>query len=101
MVLKTNYTINDSVLSNDTWESPYSTWFLIIIWCLMGALSFETIVGNAFVLIAYHLDRTIRKQINNRYILSLAVSDLIIGLEGFPFFTLYVVNGTWYVILQV
>ncbi|CAD5215208.1 unnamed protein product [Bursaphelenchus okinawaensis] len=31
--------------------------------------------------------------VNNRYIVSLAVSDLIIGLEGIPLFTVYVVNG--------
>lgn len=32
-------------------------------------------------------------QVNNRYIVSLAVSDLIIGIEGIPLFTVYVVNG--------
>ncbi|VDO33540.1 unnamed protein product [Onchocerca flexuosa] len=31
--------------------------------------------------------------ISNRFIVSLAVSDLIIGIEGYPLFTLYVLNG--------
>uniref|UniRef100_A0A1I8B5P3 G_PROTEIN_RECEP_F1_2 domain-containing protein n=1 Tax=Meloidogyne hapla TaxID=6305 RepID=A0A1I8B5P3_MELHA len=31
--------------------------------------------------------------LNNRFIVSLAVSDLIIGVEGIPFFTIYVING--------
>jgi hypothetical protein len=70
-------------------------------------LSVETIVGNALVLIAYRVERSISKQvgilhaipilhdfwISNRYIVSLALSDLIIGLEGIPLFTIYVING--------
>jgi len=32
-------------------------------------------------------------KLNNRFIVSLAVSDLIIGIEGIPFFTVYVING--------
>uniref|UniRef100_A0A0R3S4J0 G_PROTEIN_RECEP_F1_2 domain-containing protein n=1 Tax=Elaeophora elaphi TaxID=1147741 RepID=A0A0R3S4J0_9BILA len=53
----------------------------------------ETIFGNALVIAAYKLERNISKQISNRYIVSLAVSDLIIGIEGYPLFTLYVLNG--------
>lgn len=65
----------------------------IPLWILMIAVSIGTIVGNALVLVAYRLDRSIRKQINNRYIVSLAISDMIIGIEGYPFFTIYVTNG--------
>uniref|UniRef100_A0A914DAW4 G-protein coupled receptors family 1 profile domain-containing protein n=1 Tax=Acrobeloides nanus TaxID=290746 RepID=A0A914DAW4_9BILA len=31
--------------------------------------------------------------VSNRYIVSLAISDLIIGIEGIPLFTVYVING--------
>ncbi|VDK62595.1 unnamed protein product [Onchocerca ochengi] len=34
-----------------------------------------------------------RLLISNRFIVSLAISDLIIGIEGYPLFTLYVLNG--------
>lgn len=45
------------------------------------------------VIVAYRIERNISKQVSNRYIVSLAISDLIIGIEGFPFFTVYVLNG--------
>uniref|UniRef100_A0A914VFR4 G-protein coupled receptors family 1 profile domain-containing protein n=1 Tax=Plectus sambesii TaxID=2011161 RepID=A0A914VFR4_9BILA len=84
--------------TNDTvtliWSAnPLSAWQQVLLWLLVIVLSVETIVGNAMVIIAYRLDRAISKQINNRYIVSLAVSDLIIGVEGFPLFTVYVANG--------
>ncbi|MCP9265905.1 putative muscarinic acetylcholine receptor gar-2 [Dirofilaria immitis] len=63
------------------------------VWIIMVALSMETIFGNAMVIAAYKLERNISKQISNRFIVSLAVSDLIIGIEGYPLFTLYVLNG--------
>ncbi|VBB28190.1 unnamed protein product [Acanthocheilonema viteae] len=53
----------------------------------------ETIFGNALVIAAYKLERNISKQVSNRFIVSLAISDLIIGIEGYPLFTLYVLNG--------
>jgi len=59
----------------------------------MIGMSIVTIVGNAMVVMAYRIDRSIRKQISNRFIISLAVSDMIIGLEGFPFFTAFVAKG--------
>ncbi|VDK77574.1 unnamed protein product [Litomosoides sigmodontis] len=65
----------------------------INVWIIVIALSIETILGNALVIAAYKLERNISKQISNRFIVSLAVSDLIIGIEGYPLFTLYVLNG--------
>uniref|UniRef100_A0A914I799 G-protein coupled receptors family 1 profile domain-containing protein n=1 Tax=Globodera rostochiensis TaxID=31243 RepID=A0A914I799_GLORO len=62
-------------------------------WFITSLLSLETIVGNSMVLLAYRLERSISKQLNNRFIVSLAISDLIIGIEGIPFFTVYVING--------
>eukprot|EP00080_Pristionchus_pacificus_P006050 PDM66070.1 gar-1 [Pristionchus pacificus] len=64
-----------------------------IIWLIVAFLSLATIIGNAMVVIAYKIERNISKQVSNRYIVSLAVSDLIIGIEGFPLFTVYVLNG--------
>ena len=86
--------MNESdVTSLALFDSPYPIWVQILLWFVVILVSLETIIGNAFVLLAYKLDRSISKQISNRYVVSLAVSDLIIGFEGFPFFTIYVVNG--------
>ena len=54
--------------------------FIIVV---MTILSVTTIVGNSMVLLSFYLDKNIR-QPSNYYIFSLALSDLIIGLEGFP-----------------
>ncbi|UMM42092.1 hypothetical protein L5515_018060 [Caenorhabditis briggsae] len=87
-----NFTV--SPLPADTsWNSPYSVPIQVIVWLIIIVLSLETIIGNAMVIVAYRIERNISKQVSNRYIVSLAISDLIIGIEGFPFFTVYVLNG--------
>uniref|UniRef100_A0A914C990 G-protein coupled receptors family 1 profile domain-containing protein n=2 Tax=Acrobeloides nanus TaxID=290746 RepID=A0A914C990_9BILA len=75
------------------WNSPYHPVVQIIGWIVASLLSLETIIGNAMVIVAYKLERSISKQVSNRYIVSLAISDLIIGIEGIPLFTVYVING--------
>ncbi|KAE9553809.1 hypothetical protein FO519_002979 [Halicephalobus sp. NKZ332] len=79
--------------SGASWQSPFSPVVQVIIWIIASLLSLETIIGNAMVIVAYKLERSISKQVSNQYIVSLAISDLIIGLEGIPLFTVYVVNG--------
>ncbi|KAK6033693.1 hypothetical protein OSTOST_00116 [Ostertagia ostertagi] len=64
----------------------------VVVWFLVIVVSLETIIGNAMVVIAYKIERSIGRKVSNRYIASLAISDLIIGIEGFPFFTVYVLN---------
>lgn len=72
--------------------NPYPLWFHIILWIFMALLALATILGNLMVLLAYYIDRTLR-QPSNLFIASLAVSDLIIGLEGFIVLTVYVLAG--------
>jgi muscarinic acetylcholine receptor M3 len=89
----THIILHNSSSSSPHLTSPYSTFTLILLWTVMITLSIITIVGNGMVVMAYRIDRTIRRQISNRFIISLAISDMVIGLEGFPFFTIYVVYG--------
>ncbi|KAJ1520224.1 hypothetical protein ONE63_004434 [Megalurothrips usitatus] len=42
------------------------------------------VAGNAFVIIAFHRERRLRRR-TNYYIVSLAVADLLVGLLGIPF----------------
>ncbi|KHN82192.1 putative muscarinic acetylcholine receptor gar-1 [Toxocara canis] len=88
-----NQTYIPSAEEDIPWSSPYNVVIQIFVWIIIIFLSLETIIGNAMVIVAYKLERAISKQVSNRYIVSLAVSDLIIGVEGYPLFTLYVLNG--------
>ncbi|CDW55320.1 G protein linked acetylcholine receptor [Trichuris trichiura] len=80
-------------MSDDTaYAEPYPLGLVIFLWLLTILFSVETILGNLLVLVAYRIERTIRMQLSSHFIVSLAVSDLIIGMEGFPLLTLYVVG---------
>lgn len=54
-----------------------------------------TVVGNLFVIAAVYYERPLRKMTCNYYIVSLAVSDLVLGALIVPFSALYEVTGEW------
>ncbi|KAL3317071.1 Serpentine type 7TM GPCR chemoreceptor Srsx, partial [Cichlidogyrus casuarinus] len=57
-------------------------------------LSLITIGGNILVIIAFCLERKLRSQ-TNFFLLSLAVTDLLIGLFSVNLFTSYLLLGEW------
>uniref|UniRef100_A0A1I7ZN20 G_PROTEIN_RECEP_F1_2 domain-containing protein n=1 Tax=Steinernema glaseri TaxID=37863 RepID=A0A1I7ZN20_9BILA len=67
-------------------QEPPGSWSDVLLVLGMGLVSIVTVVGNLVVLLSYYLDRNIR-QPSNYFIFSLAVSDLLIGLEGIPVYT--------------
>ncbi|CAF0842818.1 unnamed protein product [Didymodactylos carnosus] len=74
---------------------PYYSFPLLVLIAVVGSItSVLTVLGNILVMLAFFLDRQIR-QPTNYFILSLSVSDFLIGLLSMPFLTLYIYNGRW------
>ena len=96
---------NDSLLisSNITHEEPTITFSSLhpysphvnILLAIIGTFSSVlTISGNVLVLISFLVDRQIR-QPTNYFILSLAISDFLIGCISMPFLTLAIYKNQW------
>jgi len=72
----------------------YPFWLLILIAIFGSVTSVLTVLGNILVILAFFLDRQIR-QPTNYFILSLSVSDFLIGLLSMPLLTIYIYAKEW------
>ena len=88
-------TLNSSngtdILLPGTTYLPVEMAFLFLI---AGSVSLGTIIGNILVMLSIIINRSLQT-INNYYLFSLAVADLIIGVSSMNLYTLYVVLGYW------
>lgn len=95
-VLMVGATTENSTDGNFTvpfdWSSPYHPAFVTSMAILIAIVSLVTVLGNLMVVVSFYIEKNIR-QPSNYFILSLAISDLMIGLEGFPFYSIYVLQG--------
>jgi hypothetical protein len=66
----------------------------VVITCLALVIIIGTVSGNVLVVIAVLTERRLRK-VGNSFIVSLAVSDLLVGLVVTPFAIAYQLMGTW------
>ncbi|NXI03516.1 HRH3 protein, partial [Pachycephala philippinensis] len=71
---------------------PASTAALLA--ALMGLLVLATVLGNALVILAFVVDRSLRTQ-GNFFFLNLAVADLLVGGFCIPLYIPYVLTGEW------
>ncbi|NWS52081.1 HRH3 protein, partial [Chunga burmeisteri] len=60
----------------------------------MGLLVLATVLGNALVILAFVVDRSLRKQ-GNFFFLNLAIADLLVGGFCIPLYIPYVLTGEW------
>ena len=83
-----------STIVNPSNDKYYSYWLLVTVAIFGSITSVLTVLGNILVMLAFFLDRQIR-QPTNYFILSLSVSDFLIGLLSMPFFTIYIYAKDW------
>ncbi|XP_004584162.2 histamine H3 receptor-like [Ochotona princeps] len=61
---------------------------------LMALLALATVLGNALVVVAFAVDRSLRSR-GNFFFLNLAVADLLVGGVCIPLYIPYVLTGKW------
>ncbi|NXW61995.1 HRH3 protein, partial [Eurystomus gularis] len=61
---------------------------------LMGLLVLATVLGNALVILAFVVDRSLRTQ-GHFFFLNLAIADLLVGGFCIPLYIPYVLTGKW------
>ena len=83
-----------TTLLNATDDRYYPFWLLVVVAIFGGVTSVLTVLGNILVMLAFFLDRQIR-QPTNYFILSLSVSDFLIGLLSMPLLTIYIYAKEW------
>ncbi|XP_010896054.3 histamine H3 receptor [Esox lucius] len=71
--------------------SPSTSVFLTV---LMTLLVFATVLGNALVILAFVVEKSLRTQ-GNFFFLNLAIADLLVGGFCIPVYIPYVITGEW------
>uniref|UniRef100_A0AAY5K7B2 G-protein coupled receptors family 1 profile domain-containing protein n=1 Tax=Esox lucius TaxID=8010 RepID=A0AAY5K7B2_ESOLU len=87
-----NFTIgNDSATIH---EAALSGYMVVILAVLMITLVVVVVAGNALVILAFIVDKSLRNQ-SNYFFLNLAISDFLVGAFCIPVYIPYNLTGRW------
>uniref|UniRef100_A0A8C0G4S6 G-protein coupled receptors family 1 profile domain-containing protein n=1 Tax=Chelonoidis abingdonii TaxID=106734 RepID=A0A8C0G4S6_CHEAB len=75
-------------------RGQFSAGLSVLLAALMGLLVVATVLGNALVILAFVVDRSLRTQ-GNFFFLNLALADLLVGGFCIPLYIPYVLTGEW------
>ncbi|XP_064190131.1 histamine H3 receptor [Anguilla rostrata] len=88
-----NLTHNDSSRISST-GAAFSGFVMVILAVLMVTLVVVVVVGNALVILAFIVDKSLRNQ-SNYFFLNLAISDFLVGAFCIPVYIPYILTGRW------
>ncbi|KAJ8278071.1 hypothetical protein GJAV_G00083500 [Gymnothorax javanicus] len=88
-----NLTSNDSSEISGT-ATVFSGFVMVILAVLMVTLVVVIVVGNALVIFAFIVDKSLRNQ-SNYFFLNLAISDFLVGAFCIPVYIPYILTGRW------
>ncbi|XP_061776293.1 histamine H3 receptor [Nerophis ophidion] len=66
----------------------------VLLMVMMVTLVVVTVLGNALVMFAFKVDKSLRRQCNY-YFLNLAISDFLVGAFCIPVYIPYILTGRW------
>ncbi|XP_026103925.1 histamine H3 receptor-like [Carassius auratus] len=83
---------NSTTVSSD--GAPFPGYTMVILAILMITLVVVVVVGNALVILAFVVDKSLRNQCNY-FFLNLAISDFLVGAFCIPVYMPYILTGRW------
>uniref|UniRef100_A0A8D0HI52 Histamine H3 receptor n=1 Tax=Sphenodon punctatus TaxID=8508 RepID=A0A8D0HI52_SPHPU len=75
-------------------HGQFSPTVSVLLAVLMGLMVLATVLGNALVILAFVVDRSLRTQ-GNFFFLNLAIADLLVGGFCIPLYIPYLLTGEW------
>ncbi|XP_030620931.1 histamine H3 receptor [Chanos chanos] len=81
----------------ENWRAPYGQFSRstsVLLTVLMTLLVFATVLGNALVILAFVVEKSLRTQ-GNFFFLNLAIADFLVGGFCIPVYIPYILTGEW------
>lgn len=88
-----NYLTNRTEICEDS-SNTVAVW-IIFGACVIGLIIFAIVFGNLMVVLAVNRNRHLKQSIQNRFILSLAIADMLLGIFVMPLSLYLEVLGYW------